>query len=68
MQAILSFERKRCEKKLKKKMLRSFAIEIYSVVVTFYILRDLSKRTSVELAYLGSNLSAACLLTLIGNV
>ena len=46
-------------------MLRSFAGEIYSVLVTFYILRDLSKRTSVELAYLGSNLSAACLLTLV---
>ena len=34
-------------------MLRSFAVEIYSVLVTFYIIRDLSKRTSVELAYLG---------------
>lgn len=60
--------KKKVRQKAEKKMLRSFAGEIYSVLVTFYILRDLSKRTSVELAYLGSNLSAACLLTLIGNV
>ena len=41
-------------------MLRSFAVEICSVLVTFDILRDLSKRTSVEHAHLGRNLSAAC--------
>ena len=52
--------KKKVREKAEKKILRSFAVEIYSVLVTFDILRDLSKRTSVEHAYLGSNLSAAC--------
>ena len=51
---------RKVREKAEKKILRSFAVEIYSVLVTFDILRDLSKRTSVEHAYLGSNLSAAC--------